>query len=98
MSPDILTLVAAVLVYDRAYDPSVDWGDGRFGMPPFPSLSRNARSDTRVENDMMEMEHCEVEKYRWMGVGMASGMCQQEDLKVRGYLLWKMFRDDDCRS
>ena len=52
MSPDMLTLVAAVLVYDLAYDPEVDWGDGRFTLPPFSLLSRKARSETKVENDM----------------------------------------------
>lgn len=29
MSPDILTLVAAVLAYDLAYDPTVDGAGGR---------------------------------------------------------------------
>lgn len=48
----MLTLVAAVLVYDFAYDTVVDIGDGRLGLPPLPSLSRKARSETRVENDM----------------------------------------------
>ena len=58
----MLTLVAAVLVYDRAYDPSVDIGDGRFSLSRFPSLSRYARSDTSVENDMIAGEHCEITK------------------------------------
>lgn len=30
----MLTLVAVVLVYDRAYDPDVDCSDGRFGREP----------------------------------------------------------------
>ena len=51
MSPEILTLVAAVLVYDLAYD-SVLASCNR-ALLSWPSLSRNARSDTRDEKDMV---------------------------------------------
>ena len=74
MSPDMLTLVAAVLVYDRAYDPDVDWGDGRFWFPPFPPLSRYARSETRVENDIAYVERYETEVRRCYGI----------ELQIRG--------------
>ena len=52
MSPDMLTLVAVVLVYERAYDPDVDCGDGRFGRE-LGSVSRKAMSETRVEKDIV---------------------------------------------
>lgn len=42
----MLTLVAAVLVYDRAYDAVLDNRDSR-------SVSRNVRSDTNEEKDML---------------------------------------------
>lgn len=55
MSPDMLTLVAAVLVYDLAYDPVVDLAEGleRRDAWSLEVLSRNARSDTNEENDIM---------------------------------------------
>lgn len=52
MSPDILTLVAAVLVYDLAYEAVLDKRDSR-------SASRNVRSDTNEENDML------IRAFRW---------------------------------
>ena len=51
MSPEMLTLVACVLVYDRAYEPAVDLGDGRCDV--LSTLSLNAMSETRVENDIV---------------------------------------------
>ena len=42
----MLTLVAAVLVYDRAYEAVLDKRDSR-------SVSRNVRSDTNEEKDML---------------------------------------------
>ncbi len=56
MSPDMLTLVAAVLTYDLAYEPVVDLAEGlevrdvwSLGL-----LSRNARSETNEENDIIQ--------------------------------------------
>jgi len=54
----MLTLVAAVLVYDLAKDPTVERAEGLEARdePSFPSL--NAISDTRLEKDMMlEAKH-----------------------------------------
>ena len=55
MSPDILTLVAAVLAYDLAYEPVVDLAGGLEARDAWSLglLSRNARSDTSEEKDMM---------------------------------------------
>ena len=54
MSPDMLTLVAAVLVDDLAYDPGVDLIEG-LGARDAPSfaLSLNAMSETSEEKDMV---------------------------------------------
>lgn len=52
MSPEMLTLVAPVLAYDRAYDPVVDCGDVRL-CKECASLSLNAISETKVENDIV---------------------------------------------
>lgn len=49
MSPDILTLVAAVLVYDLALDTVLDSAL----LLSARSASRNVRSETRDENDMV---------------------------------------------
>ena len=49
MSPEMLTLVAAVLVYDRAEDCVVE-RPGRVGR----CESRKAISDTKLEKDMVE--------------------------------------------
>ena len=53
----MLTLVAAVLAYDLAYDAVLDIDDffGGFLLSPW-SASRNARSETRLENDMAATE------------------------------------------
>lgn len=51
MSPDMLTLVAAVLVYDRAYDVVLDKAVLPFLLSS-RSLSRNVRSETKDEKDM----------------------------------------------
>ena len=50
----MLTLVAAVLAYDLAYDPVLDIDDffKGFLLSSWPA-SRNARSETRVEKDMV---------------------------------------------
>jgi len=53
MSPDMLTLVAAVLVYDLAYDPAVDLAEGlETRDDPTFALSLNAMSETRWEKDI----------------------------------------------
>ncbi len=53
MSPDMLTLVAAVLAYDLAYDAALDIEDFFVGfLLSSWSVSRKARSETSVENDM----------------------------------------------
>lgn len=53
MSPAMLTLVAAVLVYDLAYDPVVDLAEGLEARAlPLGVLSLNARSETSEEKDM----------------------------------------------
>ena len=52
MSPEMLTLVAAVLAVERAYDTAREMAPGA----PFVRgelLSRKAISDTIVENDMV---------------------------------------------
>ena len=48
----MLTLVAAVLVCDRAYDWALDMGEPRDNWERWSS-SRNVRSETRVENDIL---------------------------------------------
>jgi hypothetical protein len=49
----MLTLVAAVLVYDRAYDTVLDrCGSLRLSSP---SVSRNVRSETNEEKDMIRI-------------------------------------------
>lgn len=55
MSPDMLTLVAAVLAYDLAYDPAVDLAEGLEARDAWSLglLSRNARSETKEEKDIM---------------------------------------------
>lgn len=55
MSPDMLTLVAAVLAYDLAYEPAVDLAEGLEARDAWSLglLSRNARSETSEENDIM---------------------------------------------
>ena len=55
MSPDMLTLVAAVLAYDLAYEPVVDLAGGLEARDAWSLglLSRNARSETNEENDIM---------------------------------------------
>lgn len=55
MSPDMLTLVAAVLAYDLAYDPVVDLAEGLEARDAWSLglLSRNARSETNEENDIV---------------------------------------------
>lgn len=55
MSPDMLTLVAAVLAYDLAYDPVVDLAEGLEARDAcsLGLLSRNARSETNEEKDIM---------------------------------------------
>lgn len=53
MSPDMLTLVAAVLAYDLAYEAALDVEDFFEGfLLSSWSVSRKARSETSVENDM----------------------------------------------
>ena len=54
MSPDMLTLVAAVLAYDLAYDP-VDLGEGLEARDAWSleGLSRNAKSETNDEKDII---------------------------------------------
>ncbi len=53
MSPDMLTLVAAVLVDDLAYDPGVDLIGGLEARDaPSCALSLKAMSETSEENDM----------------------------------------------
>jgi len=53
----MLTLVAAVLAYDLAYDPALDIDDFFEGfLFSSWSVSRKARSETRVENDMAARE------------------------------------------
>ncbi len=50
----MLTLVAAVLVYDLAYEPVVDLAVGLEARDaPSFALSLKARSETREENDML---------------------------------------------
>ena len=52
MSPDMLTLVAAVLAYDLAYDSVLEIGVlFLFASPSL--LSRKERSETRVEKDIL---------------------------------------------
>lgn len=55
MSPEMLTLVAAVLAYDLAYEPAVDLADGLEAREAWSLglLSRNARSETSEENDIV---------------------------------------------
>lgn len=49
----MLTLVAAVLVYDLAYEPTVDLAGGLAGRDAASfGLSLNAMSDTSDENDI----------------------------------------------
>ncbi len=56
MSPDTLTLVAAVLVYDLAYEPVVDLADGLEACDALSfALSLKWRSDTNVEKDMVPL-------------------------------------------
>ena len=56
MSPDTLTLVAAVLAYDLAYDPVVDLIDGLEACDALSlALSLKWRSETSVEKDMVLM-------------------------------------------
>lgn len=47
----MLTLVAAVLVYDLAYDSVLDMGN--LGLLSLRSLSRKVRSETRDEKDIV---------------------------------------------
>ena len=50
----MLTLVAAVLVYDLAYDPTTDLAEGLDGRDDSSlALSLNAMSDTRCEKDIV---------------------------------------------
>ena len=51
----MLTLVAAVLAYDFAYEPVVDLMEGLEARDAWSLglLSRNARSETSEENDIM---------------------------------------------
>lgn len=51
----MLTLVAAVLAYDLAYEPVVDLAEGLEARDAWSLglLSRNARSETSEENDIM---------------------------------------------
>ena len=51
----MLTLVAAVLAYDLAYDPAVDLAEGLEARDAWSLglLSRNARSETKEEKDIM---------------------------------------------
>lgn len=49
----MLTLVAAVLVYDLAYEAVLDKRDSR-------SVSRKVRSDTNEEKDMLKDEFYDV--------------------------------------
>lgn len=51
----MLTLVAAVLVYDLADDSVLDSSEG-LGLRSSRSLSRNERSWTRLEKDMIRVE------------------------------------------
>ena len=56
MSPDMLTLVAVVLAWDRAYEAPRDRGED-LEMVDFRSswsLSRKARSETSEENDIVQ--------------------------------------------
>lgn len=55
MSPDMLTLVAAVLAYDLAYEPVVDLAEGLEARDAWSVglLSRKARSETNEENDIV---------------------------------------------
>lgn len=55
MSPEMLTLVAAVLAYDLAYEPAIDLADGLEAREAWSLglLSRNARSETSEENDIV---------------------------------------------
>ncbi len=54
MSPDMLTLVAAVLAYDLAYDSALDTWEALDGCALRSSgvRSRNVRSETKEEKDM----------------------------------------------
>lgn len=52
MSPDMLTLVAAVLVYDRALDSVLDNALLLSSRTP----SRKVRSETRDEKDMIQIK------------------------------------------
>ena len=54
MSPDMLTLVAAVLAYDLAYDSALDICEALDGCELLSSglRSRNVRSETKEEKDM----------------------------------------------
>ena len=54
MSPDMLTLVAAVLAYDLAYDSALDTWDVLDGWELLSSglRSRNVRSETKEEKDI----------------------------------------------
>lgn len=55
MSPEMLTLVAAVLAYDLAKDPVVDLAGGLVARDAWSLelLSRNAMSETSEENDIV---------------------------------------------
>jgi hypothetical protein len=52
----MLTLVAAVDVYDRAADGAIDGAIDAFELLSSPRVSRYAISWTSVENDMMAMK------------------------------------------
>ena len=60
MSPDMLTLVAAVLAYDLAYEPVVDLAEGLEARDAWSLglLSRNAMSETSEEKDIMVVIVC----------------------------------------
>ena len=53
----MLTLVAAVLAYDLAYEPAVDLREGLEVRDAWSLLllSRNARSETREEKDIVSV-------------------------------------------
>ena len=59
----MLTLVGAVLIDDLAYDGDADNGD-RFDKP-LRSSSRNARSDTSAENDILGSTGRRFEETSW---------------------------------